>query len=97
MSRAKNIAQKRLAKILRNVNEYHGKPITDDSIMKGVEVNDAGNIDLWIKPPHPHCPCCLDGLVILRNEIADHKEILACHMEIVGVPQAGRWTAAVNE
>ena len=73
------------------------KPITDDSIMKGVEVNDAGNIDLWIKPPHPHCPCCLDGLVNLRNEIGSHKEILACHIEIVEVPQKERWTAAVNE
>jgi hypothetical protein len=97
MTRAKNNAQKRLAKILRNTKEYHGKSITDETILKGVEVSDAGNIDLWICPPHPHCPCCLDGLVSLRNEVSGHKDILACHIEIVGVPQTERWTAAVNE
>jgi hypothetical protein len=52
---------------------------------------------LWITPPHPHCPCCLDGLIDLRNEVNDNKNILACHIEIIGVPQSERWTAAVNE
>ncbi|MAS00697.1 MAG: hypothetical protein CMA42_00810 [Euryarchaeota archaeon] len=97
MTKAKKIAQKGLAKILRNRKESHGKLITDEDILKGVEVSDAGNIDLWICPPHPHCPCCLDGLIELRNEVNDHKNILACHIEIIGVPHSERWTAAVNE
>jgi hypothetical protein len=39
----------------------------------------------------------LDGLISLRNEVKEHKDILACHIEIVGVPEPERWTAAVNE
>ena len=42
MTKAKKIAQKGLAKILRNRKESHGKLITDEDILKGVEVSDAG-------------------------------------------------------
>ena len=97
MTKAKKIAQKGLAKILRNRKESHGKLITDEDILKGVEVSDAGNIDLWICPPHPHCPCCIDDLISLRSLISGQSGILACHIEVVGIPHSDRWTAAVNE
>jgi len=97
VTKARRTAQIRLARVLRGRNEPHGKPITDDSIMKGVEVDDAGIVELWVKPPHPHCPCCLDDLIRLRNEVASQKGVLGCHIEVVGIPQAERWTAAVNE
>ena len=53
MTKAEKIAQKGLAKILRNRKESHGKLITDKSILKGVEVSEAGNIDLWILSATP--------------------------------------------
>ena len=97
MSRAKRNAQMRLARVLRDRNEPHGKPITDETILRGVEVDDSGIVELWVRPPHPHCPCCLDDLINLRNEISSQKGVLGCHIEVVGIPHAERWTAAVNE
>ncbi len=97
MSTSKSNAQRLLARFLRNRLEPHGKPITDSSILKGVEVDDSGIVELWIRPTNPHCPCCLEDLIDLRNELNQKKGILACHIEVVGVPQSNRWTAAVNE
>ncbi|MEC8998436.1 MAG: hypothetical protein VX909_04225 [Candidatus Thermoplasmatota archaeon] len=97
MSRTKADVQRRLARILRHRHEPHGKPIIDPSILKGVQVDDAGIVELWIRPPHPHCPCCLDDLIDLRRAVKEQKNVLACHVEVVGVPQSDRWTAAVNE
>jgi hypothetical protein len=97
VSRAKTEAQRRLARILRHRREPHGKPIIDPSILKGVQVDDAGIVELWIRPTHAHCACCLDDLVDLRRVVKEQKSVLACHLEVVGVPQSERWTAAVNE
>jgi metal-sulfur cluster biosynthetic enzyme len=97
VSRAKSDAQKQLARVLRSRSEPHGKPIIDPSILKGVEVNDDGIVELWIKPAHPYCPCCLNDLIDLRKVVRGQKGVLACHVEVVGIPQSERWTAAVNE
>ena len=90
-------AQRRLARILRKRVEPHGTPITDPSILKGVEVDESGIVELWIRPAHPHCPCCLDDLISLKREIGSQRGVLGCHIEVVGIPQAERWTAAINE
>ena len=97
MSRARQATQRRLARILRGRKEPHGKPFTDEGFLRGVEINDAGIVELWVQPNHPHCPCCRDDLIELRKEIGKAKGILACHIEIVGIPHSERWTAAVNE
>ncbi|HIE63632.1 MAG: hypothetical protein CXT72_03415 [Methanobacteriota archaeon] len=97
MSRASQATQRRLARILRDRKEPHGKPFTDEGILRGVEIDDAGIVELWVRPSQPHCPCCLDDLINLRKEIVKAKGILACHIEIVGIPHSERWTAAVNE
>ena len=97
MTKARRTAQMRLARVLRGRNEPHGRPITDESVLRGVEVDDSGIVELWIKPPHPHCPCCLDDLIRLREEIVSQRGVLGCHVEVVGIPRAERWTAAVNE
>ena len=91
MSRVKVSAQKRLARLLRGRTEPHGIEITDESILKGVEVDEAGIVQLWIRPRRAHCPCCIN------DQIKQQKGVLACHIEVVGVPQADRWTAAINE
>ena len=97
MSRVKVSAQKRLARLLRGSTAPHGIEITDESILKGVEVDEAGIVQLWIRPRRAHCPCCINDLIELRSEIKQQKGVLACHIEVVGVPQADRWTAAINE
>ena len=97
MSRVKKTAQKRLARLLRGRTEPHGIEITDESILKGVEVDDSGIVQIWIQPTRAHCPCCINDLMELRSEINQQKGVLACHIEVVGVPQADRWTAAINE
>ena len=97
MSRVKKTAQKRLARLLRGRTEPHGIEITDESILKGVEIDDSGIVQIWIQPTRAHCPCCINDLMELRSEINQQKGVLACHIEVVGVPQADRWTAAINE
>ena len=97
VTRAKANAQRRLARLLRGRKEPHGLAITDETVLKGVEVNDSGIVELWIKPTRNHCPCCINNLIELRSDIKKQKGVLACHIEIVGVLQAERWTAAINE
>ncbi len=97
MSIGPSITQRGVARVLRKRIEPHGKPMTDPSILKGVEIDESGIVELWIKPSHPHCPCCLDDLIDLRGAIKKQKGVHACHVEVVGIPQSKRWTAAVNE
>ncbi|MBI87978.1 MAG: hypothetical protein CMB67_02975 [Euryarchaeota archaeon] len=89
--------QRSVARVLRKRSDPHGMPIVDSSILKGVEIGDSGIVELWIKPGNPHCPCCLDDLINLRGEVNQQKGVQGCHIQIVGIPQSERWTAAVNE
>ena len=89
MPQASSAVERRIAKILRERKEPHGKSFKDVNILKGVEINESGIAELWIKPTHPYCPCCK----VIKNT----KGILACHIEVVSIPQAKRWTAAINE
>ncbi len=97
MSEASGAVHRTVARTLRKRNDPHGKPIIDPSILKGVEIDDAGIVELWIRPSNPHCPCCLDDLIELRRVLGKQRGVLACHIEIVGIPQSDRWTAAINE
>ena len=97
MTRAREIAQRKLARVLRGRKEPHGKSLTDESILRGVDVDDSGIDQLWIKTTHPHCHCCIDDMISLRSIISGQSGILACHIEVVGIPHSDRWTAAVNE
>jgi hypothetical protein len=97
VSQASSAVQRRLAKTLRERKEPHGKLYREKEILRGIEISEAGIAELWIKPTHPYCPCCLSDLIDLRNEINSIKGILACHIEVVSIPQAKRWTAAINE
>ncbi len=97
MSGTPGAVNRAVARTLRKRNDPHGKSIVDPSILKGVEIDDAGIVELWIRPSNPHCPCCLDDLIDLRGELKKQRGVLACHIEIVGVPQSDRWTAAINE
>ncbi len=97
MTRTKAAVQRKLARILRHRKDPHGMELTDEAIMKGVEVDDAGIVQLWVQPTRAHCPCCINDLMELRSEIKKQRGVLACHIEVIGVPQADRWTAAINE
>ena len=70
MTRAREVAQRRLARVLRGRKDPHGRDLTDESILRGVDVDDSGIVQLWIQPTHPHCPCCLDDLISLRSLIS---------------------------
>ena len=48
MTRAREVAQRRLARVLRGRKEPHGKDLTDESILRGVDVDDSGIVQLWI-------------------------------------------------
>ena len=54
MSEASGAVHRTVARTLRKRNDPHGKPIIDPSILKGVEIDDAGIVELWIRPSNPH-------------------------------------------
>ena len=60
-------AQKRLARLLRGRTEPHGIEITDESILKGVEVDDSGLFSCGFNQTRAHCPCCINDLMELRS------------------------------
>ena len=97
MYKSSSPVERRLAKILRERKEPHGKLLKDKEILNGVEVSDGGIVEFWINPTHPYCPCCVNDLIELRNEVKKIRGVLACHIEVVGIPQENRWTAAINE
>ena len=97
MTKAREVAQRRVARVLRGRKEPHGKELTDESILRGVDVDESGIVQLWIQPTHPHYHC-IDDLISLRELIGGQSGVLACHIEVVGIPHSDRWTrAAVNE
>ena len=57
MTRTKASVQRKLARILRHRKDPHGMELTDEAIMKGIEVDDAGIVQLWVQPTRAHCPC----------------------------------------
>tara|TARA_B100000686_G_scaffold331798_1_gene395789 strand:+ start:7818 stop:8111 length:294 start_codon:yes stop_codon:yes gene_type:complete len=97
MSEEASSLHRSVARVLRKRSDPHGKPVVDPSILKGVEIDDSGIVELWIRPSNPHCPCCLDDLIDLRRSLKGQRGVLACHIEIVGIPHSERWTAAINE
>ncbi len=97
MSDSPSPTHRAVARALRTRIDPHGKSIVDPSILKGVEIDESGIVELWIRPNHPHCPCCLDYLIELRSSLKGQSGVLACHIQIVGIPESERWTAAVNE
>ena len=97
MSKSPSPIHRAVARALRKRIDPHGKPIVHSSILKGVEIDESGIVELWIRPHYPHCPCCLDDLIDLRSSLNDQRGVLACHIEIVGIPESERWTSAVNE
>ena len=97
MGEGSSSLQRTVARILRTRDDPHGRPVIDPSILKGVEIDKSGIVELWIRPSNPHCPCCIDDLIDLRSLLKRQRGVLACHIEVVGIPHSERWTAAINE
>ena len=97
MSRKQKAAKKALAEILRDWNEPHGSgSIMDPAHLLALDVDIEGAIRLCIRPSRPHCPCCLVDLSELKIKLESHKKIPSAHIEVAEVPDAHRWTEAIN-
>ena len=97
MTRAQKAAKKALAEILRDWQDPHGAgSIMDERWLCGLDVNEQAMVSLQIRPSRPHCPCCLVDLVDLKTKMEGHKKIVNAHIEVIDVPDAHRWTEAIN-
>ena len=97
MTRAQRAAKKALAEILRDWKDPHGAgSIMDERWLCGLDVNEQAMVVLQIRPSRPHCPCCLVDLVDLKAKMEGHKKIVNAHIEVIDVPDAHRWTEAIN-
>ena len=98
MTRAQKAAKKALAEILRDWKEPHGAgSIMDERWLRGLDVNEEAGVAMQIRPSRPHCPCCLVNLVDLKVKLEKHKKISSAQIEVVDVPDAHRWTEAIND
>ncbi len=95
MSRKQRNAQRQVANLLRGRNDPHGGSLTDEAVMRGIEITEAGDVRIWIRPPRPHCPCCLFDLEKLRDSLASQKAVASITIEAVEIPDADRWTSAL--
>jgi metal-sulfur cluster biosynthetic enzyme len=97
MTRAQKAAKKALAEILRDWKDPHGAgSIMDERWLLGLDVNEQAMVALQIRPSRPHCPCCLVDLVDLKTKLEGHKKISNVHIDVIDVPDAHRWTEAIN-
>jgi metal-sulfur cluster biosynthetic enzyme len=97
MARAQKAAKKALAEVLRDWKEPHGAgSIMDERWLCGLDVNEDAVVTLHIRPSRPHCPCCLVDLSDLKLKLESHKRISSVQIEVVDVPDAHRWTEAIN-
>ena len=97
MTRAQKAAKKALAEILRDWKDPHGAgSIMDERWLYGLDVNEQAMVALQIRPSRPHCPCCLVDLVDLKAKLEGHKKIVSAQIEVVDVPDAHRWSEAIN-
>jgi metal-sulfur cluster biosynthetic enzyme len=97
MTRAQKAAKKALAEILRDWTDPHGAgSIMDERWLCGLDVNEQAMVALQIRPSRPHCPCCLVDLVDLKAKLENHRKIVSASIEVVDVPDAHRWTEAIN-
>ena len=94
----KHIAmQRKVARLLATWQDPHDqRPYPELSIVQHVAVSEDGEVNLTVKPPRPHCPCCLLDLDALRYRLTEIKGVSFVHIEVVEIPAAPRWTRAIN-
>ncbi len=97
MSRAQKAAKKALAEILRDWEEPHGSgSILDQKWLLRLEADEHGHTMIEVRPSRPHCPCCLIDLTDLKIKIEKHRKISSIYIKVADVPDAHRWTDAIN-
>ena len=97
MSRKRRNAQRQVANILRRWSDPHGTPLSGEAVIRGIEIGEAGEVQVWIRPTRPHCPCCLFDLEKLRDALLGQKAVTSVHLEVVEIPGANRWTSALAQ
>jgi hypothetical protein len=97
LSRAQKAAKKALAEILRDWQEPHGSgSMMDEKGLIALDITEGGDVALQLRPTRPHCPCCLIDLSELKVKLEKHRKIRTAYIEVADVPDAHRWTEAIN-
>ena len=95
MSMRQKRLQRRILSVIRGWNDAHGIPL--QNLIEGMDISDDSNLTLHVCPSRPHCPCCLYDLQALRESLLNTKGVVGVRLEIVGIPDAARWTRTLNE
>ena len=95
MSMRQKRLQRRILSVIRGWNDAHGIPL--QNLIEGMDISDDSNLTLHVCPSRPHCPCCLYDLQALRQSLLNTKGVVGVRLEIVGIPDASRWTRTLNE
>ena len=95
MSMRQKRLQRRILSVIRGWNDAHGIPL--QNLIEGMDISDDYNLTLHVCPSRPHCPCCLYDLLALRESLLNTKGVVGVRLEIVGIPDASRWTRTLNE
>jgi metal-sulfur cluster biosynthetic enzyme len=90
--------QRRVARLAADWRDDHDElPWSKRDIVKGVQVQEDGEVTIALTPSRPHCPCCLLDLNRFRKKLLELKGVTFATIEVVGVPAADRWSKAINQ
>lgn len=95
MSMRQKRLQRRILSVIRGWNDAHGIPL--QNLIEGMDISDDAKLTLHVCPSRPHCPCCLYDLQALRENLLNTKGVIGVRLEIIGIPDASRWTRTLNE
>lgn len=97
MTRAQKAAKKALVEILRDWQDPHGAgAIMDAKWLLGFDADENGHVMIKVRPSRPHCPCCLVDFTELKQKAEGHRKIRTLYIDVADVPDAHRWTEAIN-
>ncbi len=92
MSRRVQALQQRIERRLQGWKDPHGGPPS----IERIDLNEQGDLRVVVRPARPHCPCCLYDLASLQTALRGVRGVGEVRMDVTGVPEAERWTRALE-
>ena len=97
MSRKHTALQRKVARLAADWRDPHDQDAwATRDIVQNIEVAEDGEVGITIKPPRPHCPCCLLDLDEFRQKLYQIKGVSFATINVVGIPAHDRWTRTLN-
>jgi len=82
--------------ILSKWKDSHEDKKLEQRLFQSLDINSNLEVLLRIKPRHSHCAETLLNLYDLKKHLENKTSAIKITFEIIGIPEANRWTNALN-